>query len=90
MGAQNIPHPGCYPGSEPRGKHPGNFAGIPQVKQTASFHPDRLSVLKENLFHRILIIPCQCLQLLTGNAGKHHTIRPGQVQPPLILTVILP
>ncbi|HGF4768158.1 TPA: hypothetical protein ACF35A_004625 [Escherichia coli] len=25
MGAQNIPHPGCYPGSEPRGKHPGNF-----------------------------------------------------------------
>ncbi|SQY48941.1 Uncharacterised protein [Escherichia coli] len=25
MGAQNISHPGCHPGSESRGKHPGNF-----------------------------------------------------------------
>ena len=61
MGAQNISHPGVSPGSESRGNIPAIFAGIPQVKQTASFHPDRLSVLKGKSFpphsHHSLSVP---------------------------------
>ncbi len=68
MGAQNISHPGVTRVLNPVVNIPAIFCRNTQVKQTASFHPDRLSVLKEKLFHRILIIPCQCLQLLTGNA----------------------